>query len=81
MIGVAIISEILVGSVEETIKHFNLGVLFVGAIIVGITGNVTEHTTSMMLTRKGKLDLSIGIAANSGSQVALFVLPVILLLR
>jgi Ca2+:H+ antiporter len=79
MIGIAVVSEILVGSVEETIKHFNLGVLFVGAIIVGIAGNVPEHTTSVMLARKGKLDLSIGIAANSGSQVALFVLPVIII--
>jgi Ca2+:H+ antiporter len=64
MIGVAVVSEILVGSVEETIKHFNLGILFVGAIIVGIAGNVPEHTTSIMLARKGKLDLSIGIAAS-----------------
>jgi Ca2+:H+ antiporter len=79
MIGVAVISEILVGSVEETIKRFNLGVIFVGAIIVGIAGNVPEHVTSIMLARKGKLDLSLGIAASSGSQVALFVLPVIVI--
>jgi Ca2+:H+ antiporter len=73
------IGEILVGSVEETIKHFNLGILFVGAIIVDIAGNVPEKTTSIILARKGKLDLSIRIAANSGSQVALFVLPVIII--
>ena len=79
MIGVAIMSEILVGSVEETIKRFNLGVIFVGAIIVGIAGNVPEHITSIMLARRRKLDLSLGIAANSGSQVALFVLPIIII--
>ena len=78
MIGVAILSEVLVGSVEETIKRSNLGTLFVGIIIVGIAENVPEHTTSILLARKGKLDLSIGIAANSGSQIALFVLPVII---
>jgi Ca2+:H+ antiporter len=43
MIGVAVISEVLVGSVDEAINRFNLGVLFVGAVIVGIAGNVYEH--------------------------------------
>src|SRR5574342_485518 len=44
MIGVVVISEILVGSVEETSKEFGFGELFVGAIIVGIVGNAAEHS-------------------------------------
>lgn len=79
MIGITIISEILVGSVEETISHLDLGILFVGAIVIGIAGNVPEKVTSMMMARKGKLDLSIGIATSSASQIALFVLPVIII--
>ncbi|HET7242887.1 MAG TPA: hypothetical protein VFI64_06055, partial [Nitrososphaeraceae archaeon] len=39
MVGVVAVSEILVGSVEETSKQFGFGELFVGAIIVGIVGN------------------------------------------
>lgn len=79
MIGITIISEILVGSVEETITQLDLGILFVGAIVIGIAGNVPEKVTSMMMARRGKLDLSIGIAASSASQIALFVLPVIII--
>jgi Ca2+:H+ antiporter len=79
MIGIAIISEILVGSVEDTITHFDLSVLFVGAIVIGIVGNIPEKITSMMMARKGKLDLSLGIAVNSASQIALFVLPLIVI--
>jgi len=79
MIGITIISQILVSNVEETISTLNLGVLFVGAIIIGIVGNVPEKITSMMMTRKGKLDLAVGIAASSASQIALFVFPVIIL--
>lgn len=79
MIGITIISEILVSSVEETISNLDLGILFVGAIVIGIAGNVPEKVTSMMMARKGKLDLSIGIAASSASQIALFVLPVIII--
>ncbi len=79
MIGIAIISEILVRGVEETITHLDLGILFVGAIVIGIAGNVPEKVTSMMMARRGKLDLSIGIAASSASQIALFVLPIIII--
>ncbi|MBA2268215.1 MAG: hypothetical protein H0W19_07760 [Nitrosopumilus sp.] len=49
-----------------------------GAIVIGIVGNVPEKITSMMMARKGKLDLALGIAVSSASQIALFVLPVII---
>ena len=79
MAGVVIVSEILVGSVEATIKEFGFGELFVGAIIIGIVGNAAEHSSAIILARKGKIDLSIGIAAGSGTQIALFVVPVLVI--
>ena len=79
MIGVVAVSEILVGSVEETSKQFGFGELFVGAIIVGIVGNAAEHSSAILLARKGKIDLSIGIAAGSGTQIALFVVPILVM--
>ena len=79
MAGVVIVSEILVGSVEATTKEFGFGELFVGAIIIGIVGNAAEHTSAIILARKGKIDLSIGIAAGSGTQIALFVVPILVI--
>jgi Ca2+:H+ antiporter len=79
MIGVVAVSEILVGSVEETSKKFGFGEMFVGAIIVGIVGNAAEHSSAILLARKGKIDLSIGIAAGSGTQIALFVVPILVM--
>jgi Ca2+:H+ antiporter len=69
MAGVIIVSEILVGSVEVTAKQFGFGELFVGAIIIGIVGNAAEHSSAIVLARKGKIELSIGIAAGSGTQL------------
>jgi Ca2+:H+ antiporter len=77
MAGVIMVSEILVGSVEETGEQLGFGELFVGAIIVGIVGNAAEHSSAIMLARKGKIELSIGIAAGSGTQIALFVVPIL----
>jgi Ca2+:H+ antiporter len=79
MVGVIIVSEVLVHSVEAAIKKFGFSELFVGAIVVGIVGNVAEHSSAIILARKDKLDLSIGIAAGSGTQVALFVVPVLVI--
>ena len=77
MAGVVVVSEILVASVETTSKEFGFGELFVGAIIVGIVGNAAEHSSAILLARKGKIELSIGIAAGSGTQIALFVVPIL----
>jgi Ca2+:H+ antiporter len=77
MAGVIVVSEILVGSVEETGEQLGFGELFVGAIIVGIVGNAAEHSSAIMLARKGKIELSIGIAAGSGTQIAVFVVPIL----
>lgn len=79
MLGVVVVSEILVGSVEETSKQFGFGEMFVGAIIVGIVGNAAEHSSAIILAKKGKIDLSIGIAAGSGTQIALFVVPILVM--
>jgi Ca2+:H+ antiporter len=79
MVGVIVISEILIGSVEATTEEFGFGELFVGAIIVGIVGNAAEHSSAIILARKGKIDLSIGIAAGSGTQIALFVVPILVI--
>src|SRR6266496_6399005 len=79
VIGVVLVSEVLVSSVEVTIKKFGFGEMFVGAIIVGIVGNAAEHSSAIMLAKKGKIDISIGIAAGSGTQIALFVVPILVM--
>ena len=52
MVGVVAVSEILVGSVEETSKQFGFGELFVGAIIVGIVGNALNIVVRFCLQEK-----------------------------
>ncbi len=79
MVFVAVVSEILVGSVEATSKEFGFGELFVGAVIVGLVGNAAEHSSAIILARKDKMDTAIGIAAGSGTQIALFVVPILVI--
>ena len=40
---------------------------------------MAEHSSAIVLARKGKIELSIGIAAGSGTQIALFVVPILVI--
>lgn len=74
---VAVMSEFLVGAVEETSHKLGLTEVFVGVILVAIIGNAAEHSTAILVAMKNKMDLALNIAIGSSMQVALFVAPVL----
>jgi len=77
---IAWISEILVGSVEHAAESFGMTSVFVGVIVVAIIGNAAEHSTAILVARKNRMDLALGIAIGSSIQIALFVAPALVLL-
>ena len=77
---VALVSEIFVGSVQHAALTFGMTPAFVGFVVVAIVGAAAEMTTAFAAARKNRLDLSVGIALGSSSQIALFVAPVLVLL-
>ena len=76
-VGVALMSEFLVGALEPTVEQLGLSKLFVGLIIVPIVGNAAEHSSAIFLAKKDKMDVSIEIAIGSSTQIALFVAPML----
>jgi Ca2+:H+ antiporter len=77
---VALVSEVFVESVQEAAKAFGMTPAFVGFIIVALVGAAAEMASAFAGARKNRLDLSVGIALGSASQIALFVAPVLVLL-
>jgi Ca2+:H+ antiporter len=77
---VALVSEIFVGSVQEAALAFGMSPWFVGFIVVALVGAAAEMVTAFAAARKDRLDLSVGVALGSSSQIALFVAPVLVLL-
>jgi Ca2+:H+ antiporter len=75
----ALMSEILVGAAEETGKALGMSQLFIGIVLVAIVGGAAESGSAIAMARKNKMDLSVGIAAGSCIQIALFVAPVLVL--
>ncbi len=74
---VAILSEYLVKAVSGAAASLGMSQLFIGVVLLAIVGNAAEHSTAVLMAMKNKMDLSISIALGSGSQIALFVAPVI----
>jgi Ca2+:H+ antiporter len=79
-VGVAVMSETLVHSLEDAVKVLGWSDIFVGVILVPIIGNAAEHLTAVTVAMKNKMDLSLGIALGSSTQIALFVAPLLVLL-
>jgi Ca2+:H+ antiporter len=78
-VAVGVMSEILVGSIEEASEGIGLSPFFVSVIVVAIVGNAAEHWVSIYFAAKDRMDLSVNIAIGSSAQIALFVAPVLVL--
>jgi Ca2+:H+ antiporter len=78
-VAVGVMSEILVGSIEEASHGIGISPFFVSVIVVAIVGNAAEHWVAVYFAWKDKMDLSINIAIGSSAQIALFVAPALVL--
>jgi Ca2+:H+ antiporter len=77
---VALVSEVFVESVQQAALSFGMTPAFVGFVVVALVGGAAEMGSAFSGARKNRLDLSVGIALGSASQIALFVAPVLVLL-
>ncbi|KAI9830629.1 MAG: hypothetical protein M1819_005439 [Sarea resinae] len=77
---VALCAEYLVSSIDAITATGNISKEFVGLILLPIVGNAAEHATAVTVACKDKMDLAIGVAVGSSMQIALLVLPFIVVL-
>jgi calcium/proton exchanger (cax) len=76
---VAVMSEMLVSTVEGAAKQYGLGEAFIGIILIPILGNVAEHAAAVIMAYKGKINISIEVAVGSSMQIAMFVTPLMII--
>lgn len=61
-------------------KDYSINQSFVGFVILPIVGNAAEHATAVTMAYKSKMDLALGVALGSATQISLFVVPFMVLL-
>jgi len=79
-VGTALVSEILVHSIDAFGHALGLTQFFVAAVIVAIVGNAAEQGGAVVIARRGNPRLGAEIAISSSAQIAVFVIPVVALL-
>jgi Ca2+:H+ antiporter len=75
----ALISEILVHSLQAFAEAAHLSDFFIAIVIVAIVGNAAEHGGAVVIARRGKMELATEIAISSSAQVGLLVVPIVTL--
>jgi Ca2+:H+ antiporter len=76
-VAIAVMSEMLVGTVRPAAERLGMTQTFVGVILVALVGNAAEHSSAVLFALKNKMDLALGIAIGSSMQIALFVAPLL----
>lgn len=72
---IALLSEYVVGTIEAASDTWGLSVSFISLILLPIVGNAAEHAGAIIFAFKNKLDISLGVALGSATQISLFVVP------
>jgi Ca2+:H+ antiporter len=78
-VGAAWMSETLVGAAEATGHALGMSPAFIGIVLLAVIGGAAELGAAVVMGRRNKMDLSVGIAMGSCLQIALFVTPVLVL--
>ena len=72
---IAYLSEYMVDAIRGAASSLNVPDLFLGTIVIPIVGNAAEHAAAIIFAAKNKMELALGIAVGSAVQIALFVVP------
>jgi Ca2+:H+ antiporter len=78
-LGVVLMSEVLVKSLEPVLQTFGWSELFVGIVVVALVGNAAEHSTAVTMALQNRMEVAVEIAVGSTTQIALLVAPVAVL--
>jgi Ca2+:H+ antiporter len=79
-IFVAIESELLVGGIKEAALTIGITQTFIGVVVIAIITNIAEKSSAIHFALENKLDISIEIGLSSAIQIALIVVPILILI-
>ncbi|XP_039030168.1 vacuolar cation/proton exchanger 5-like isoform X2 [Hibiscus syriacus] len=72
---ISILSDYLVDTIQGASEAWDLSIAFISVILLPIIGNAAEHASAIMFAMKDKLDISLGVAIGSSTQISMFGIP------
>ena len=79
-VGAALVSDWFVAVLTPAIAFLHISQAFTGLVIVALAGNAVENVVGIQLAAQNKADYAISVILNSSLQVALGLIPVLVLL-
>ncbi len=79
-VGAAFVSDWFVEALKPSMATLGLSEGFVGLVIVAIAGNAVENVVGVQMAMQNKPDLAISLILNSSLQVALALIPALVLI-
>ena len=79
-IVISLESEVVVNNLENFAVKSGISKPFIAVILLPIVGNVCEHASAIMMAYKRKMDIAINIAVGSSIQIAVLVIPALVLI-
>jgi Ca2+:H+ antiporter len=73
-------SDFLVKTIEPLVSKTGFTDAFVGLVFIAVLTNIPEISSSMAFARKNHMTLSLEIGMSSALQIALFVVPILILI-
>jgi Ca2+:H+ antiporter len=79
-VGAALVSDWFVEALTPATQALGISQAFTGLVIVAIAGNAVENFVGVQLAAKNKADLAISVILNSALQVALALIPALVII-
>ena len=79
-VGVAILSEILVGAIEPVTEVLHWNAAFVGLIFIPLIGGLTEYFNTISMALDKRIGMVLAASAGSSIQIALLMAPLLVLI-
>lgn len=79
-LGAALVSDWFVAALEPMMEAFGLSQAFTGLVIVAIAGNSIENLVGIQFAWRNQSDYALSIILNSSLQIALGLIPILVLL-
>jgi len=78
-LGSAFVSDWFINALSPAIAQLGISKAFAGLVIVAIAGNAVEHVVGIQMAYRNRADLAISVVLNGSLQVALALIPVLVI--
>ena len=79
-VGAALVSDWFVEALTPATEALGISEAFTGLVIVALAGNAVEHFVGVQLAAKNKSDYAVSVILNSSLQVALALIPALVII-